>query len=69
MADLQKGFLPNVKTIKTYVCNRMGQLTLDGLMRLAIEGPSVGEFPFDKAVRMWANRNKSEIKIRLNENL
>ena len=61
-ADCERDF-SQMKIIKTYLRNRMSQPTLDGLMRLVIEGPSVGEFPFDRAVKMWANQKNRRLKL------
>ena len=36
----------------------MNEKTLDALLRIAIEGPSISEFPVSDAVKLWAAKKK-----------
>lgn len=61
-ADCERDF-SQMKIIKTYLRNRMCETTLDGIMRIVIEGPIIAEFPFEKVVRMWAQRKHRRLKL------
>ena len=55
IADVERTF-SQLKLIKTRVGNRMNEKTLDSLLRIAIEDPSIGEFPLTEAVKLWATK-------------
>ena len=59
-ADVERTF-SQLKLIKTRVRNRMNEKTLDALLRIAIEGPSISEFPISDAVKLWAAKKKRRI--------
>ena len=63
-ADCERDF-SRVKLIKTDIRNRMGEDTLDCLLRISVEGPPLEEYPFVKAVRIWANKKERRYKVRL----
>ena len=52
--------------IKTDSRNRLKTTTLDMLIRLSSEGPSLETFDFDAAVKLWAQKNKRRITQCLN---
>lgn len=53
-SDCERGFSV-MKRIKTAVRNRLGQAALEQLMYISINGPSLPEFDFDIAVRVFCN--------------
>ena len=59
-ADVERTF-SQLKLIKTRVRNRMNEKTLDALLRIAIEGTSISEFPISDAVKLWAAKKKRRI--------
>ena len=50
-ADVERDF-SQMKLIKTYLRNRMNEQTLDSIMRIVIEGPTLKEFPLEEAVKL-----------------
>ena len=52
-ADCERSF-STMKRVKTDLRNRINTSTLDTLMRIRIEGPSLSEFDFDTALNSWA---------------
>ena len=63
-ADCERDF-SKMKLIKTSCRNRMGEDTLDGLMRLSINGPAPEKFPYEKAVQHWVSKKERRYKVRL----
>lgn len=63
-ADCDRDF-SRMALIKTELRNRMGQVTLDCLMRIAIEGPDIGSFPFTKAVKHWASKKERRYRVKV----
>lgn len=61
-ADCERGF-STLKRIKTDARNRLKTDTLDKLIRLSSEGPSMSEFNFDRAATLWSSRSNRRIKI------
>ena len=61
-ADVERTF-SQLKLIKVSIRNRMNEKTLDSLLRIAIEGPPVEEFPVSTAVRLWANKKKRRLRV------
>lgn len=59
-ADVERDF-SQMKLIKTYLRNRMKEQTLDSIMRIVIEGPTLKEFPFEDAVQLWAKKKKRRV--------
>ena len=59
-ADVEGDF-SQMKLIKTYLRNRMNEQTLDSIMRIVIEGPTLKEFPFEEAVKLWAEKKNRRI--------
>jgi hypothetical protein len=55
-ADVERTF-SQLKLIKTRVRNRMNEKTLDSLLRIAIEGPPISEFPVTETVKLWATKS------------
>ena len=49
--------------IKTDQKNRLKTTTLDRLIRLSTEGPSVDSFDYDAAVSTWAERRNRRITL------
>lgn len=65
-ADCERDF-SQLKFIKTVLRNRMKEQTLDAIIRIVIEGPTVHEFPFKEAVQLWAQRKKSQTENHVTE--
>ena len=63
-ADCERDF-SNMKLVKTDIRNRMSEVTLDSLMRTSLEGPPVDQFPYEKAVKLWANKKTRRYKVQL----
>jgi hypothetical protein len=63
-ADCERDF-SQMGLTKTNIRNRMGEDTLDCLLRIIIEGPSLESFPFERAVRLWAQKKERRYKIQL----
>lgn len=61
-ADCERSFSTK-KRVKTDLRNRMNTSTLDALMRIRIEGPSLSEFDFDTALNSWAKLRNRRIKV------
>lgn len=59
-SDCERAFSP-MKRIKTQLRNRLKTTTLDNLMRISIEGPSLENFDFEKAVDTWSAIRKRRI--------
>ncbi|XP_060571778.1 E3 SUMO-protein ligase KIAA1586-like isoform X2 [Ruditapes philippinarum] len=51
--DCERGFSKQ-NLIKTCLRSRLSVKSLDRLMRITVEGPEIGQFPFDKAFKKWA---------------
>ena len=60
-ADVERTF-SQLKLIKTNIRNRMIEKTLDGLLRIAIEGPKLEDFPFQNVVTLWASKKQRCIR-------
>ena len=60
-ADVERTF-SQLKLIKTNIRNRMIEKTLDALLRIAIEGPKLEDFPFRTAVSLWARKKNRRIR-------
>lgn len=63
-ADCERDF-SRMKLIKTNIRNKMGEDSLDYLMRISINGPPCDKFPFDEAVKVWAEKKERRYKIKL----
>ena len=63
-ADCERDF-SKLNLIKPDIRNRMGESTLDFLLRIRTEGPPIGEYPFENAVKLWAQKKDRRYKIRL----
>lgn len=61
-ADVERTF-SQLKLIKTRVRNRMNEKTLDCLLRIAIEGPPISEFPVTETVKLWATKKHRRLSI------
>ena len=61
-ADVERTF-SQLKLIKTRIRNRMNEKTLDSLLRIAIEGPPVCDFPVNEAIQLWAKKKKQTFII------
>ena len=63
-SDCERDF-SQMKLIKTDIRNRMGEDTLDYLLRINIAGPPIEQFPFGKAVKLWSEKKDRRYKVRL----
>ena len=54
-----------MKLIKTDARNRMGEGSLDSLMRISINGPPCNVFNYSKAIKLWVERKERRYKVRL----
>ena len=61
-ADCERAF-STLKRVETDARNRLKTETLDKLIRLSTEGPSMTEFDFDKAATLWSSQSNRSIKI------
>ena len=61
-ADCERGF-STMNRIKTDSRNRLKTITLDMLIRLSTEGPSLDSFHFDAALSMWAQKTNRRISV------
>lgn len=61
-ADCERGF-STMNRIKTNPRNRLKTTTLDMLIRLSSEGPSMDTFDYDSAVSVWAQKSKRRITV------
>ena len=52
-----------MKRIRTDSRNRLLTETLNHLMRISIEGPSVNDFNFEPAVELWGAMRQRRIAI------
>ncbi|XP_065831995.1 zinc finger protein 862-like [Oscarella lobularis] len=59
-ADVERSF-SQLKLVKTRIRNRLKEDTLDALLRIAVEGPDVDQYPFHSAVLLWAKKKKRRI--------
>ena len=59
-ADVERDF-SQMKLIKTYLRNKMNEQTLYSIMRIVIEEPTLKEFTFEEAVKMWAEKKNRRI--------
>ena len=59
-ADVERTF-SQLKLIKTSIRNRMCEKTLDSLLRITTEGPSVEEYPITEAVTLWAKKKNKRL--------
>lgn len=61
-ADCERGF-STMNRIKTDQRNRLITTTLDRLIRLSTEGPSIDTFDYEAAVSTWAERTSRRITV------
>ena len=61
-ADVETTF-SQLKLIKTRIRNRMNEKTLDLLLRIAIEGPGITEFPLTETVKLWATKKNQRLSF------
>ena len=59
-ADVERTF-SQLKLIKTSIRNRVNEKTLDALLRIVREGPSLEEYPISDAVTLWAKKKNRRI--------
>ena len=59
--DYERDF-SQLNFVKTSLRNRMNQKTLDAIIRILGKGPSISEYPFQEAVRLWAERKNRRLK-------
>ena len=59
-ADVERTF-SQIKLIKSRIRNRMNENTLNSLLRIAIEGPPISNFPFTDAVQLWATKKNRRL--------
>lgn len=64
-ADCERDF-SHMKLIKSDARNRMGENTLDSLLRITLEGPPLEEFPYRRAVKLWAEKKERRYKVKVN---
>ena len=50
-----------LKVIKTRLQNRMNEKTLASLLRIAIEGPPISEFPVADVAKLWATKKNRRL--------
>ena len=60
IADCERAF-STMKKVKTPLRNRLKTTTLDGLLRISIEGPDLNDFDFELAVNKWNTIRNSRI--------
>lgn len=61
-ADCEHGF-STIKRIKTVPRNRLKTETLDKLVHISSEGPTIANFDFDHAASVWASKRSRKIQI------
>ena len=61
-ADCERGFSA-LSRIKTDLRNRLSSNTLNCLMTIAVEGPPLNEFPYEKACDIWASWRNRRIDV------
>ncbi|XP_070537590.1 uncharacterized protein C17orf113-like [Ptychodera flava] len=59
-ADAERTF-SQLKIIKTVPRNRLNQASLDGLIRIAVDGPPVHEFDYQSTVQRWAQKKNRRL--------
>ncbi|XP_053386200.1 uncharacterized protein LOC128550685 [Mercenaria mercenaria] len=59
--DCERGFSKQ-NLIKTCLRSRMSAMCLDRLIRISVEGPEISQFPFDKAFKKWASKDRRILK-------
>ncbi|XP_053388248.1 zinc finger protein 862-like [Mercenaria mercenaria] len=59
--DCERGFSKQ-NLIKTCLRSRMSAKCLDRLIRISVEGPEISQFPFDKAFKKWASKDRRILK-------
>ena len=62
VADCERGF-SKMKMIKTRIRSRMCQETLNSLMMASIEGPTVQDFPYEKACQLWSSLRNRKLTL------
>eukprot|EP00733_Pompholyxophrys_punicea_P001104 Pompholyxophrys_punicea_v1_NODE_482_length_1859_cov_25.114191.p2 type:complete len:117 gc:universal NODE_482_length_1859_cov_25.114191:1195-1545(+) len=68
-ASCERGF-STMKRIKTALRNCLSQSTLEELMYFSVNGPVIGDFPFEQAVNYWINlkiRRSSALALNKNQ--
>ena len=60
-ADCERAF-STMKRVKTRIRNRLKSVTLDALLRISIQGPSLDEFDFESAVNKWSSITNRKIQ-------
>lgn len=63
-ADCERDF-SRMKMSKTDLRNRMGEDTLECLMRITISGPAPENYPFLDAVKLWAAKKERRYRLKL----
>ena len=61
-ASCERGF-STMNRINTTLRNRLTSDSMDKLIRISSEGPSLEDFDFDKAVDMWSSKCNRRIKV------
>ena len=61
-AECERSFSA-MKRIKTALRNRLKTTTLDCLIRVNIEGPSLSEFNFERAADIWQRMRNHRLRI------
>eukprot|EP00733_Pompholyxophrys_punicea_P000635 Pompholyxophrys_punicea_v1_NODE_204_length_2775_cov_14.624265.p2 type:complete len:152 gc:universal NODE_204_length_2775_cov_14.624265:1957-2412(+) len=61
-ADCERGFSA-MKRIKTAFRNRLSNKTLEQLMYISVNGPSLEKFDFQKAVSVWFYQRSRNISV------
>ena len=61
-ADVERTF-SQLRLIKTSTRNRLQEKSLDSLLRIAIEGPPVEEFPIREAVDLWGKKKNRRLSL------
>ncbi|XP_006813061.1 zinc finger protein 862-like [Saccoglossus kowalevskii] len=62
-ADSERTF-SQLKLVKTIPRNRLGQDSLDSLIRIAVDGPSVDTYNYSSAVKRWAEMKNRRISLK-----
>ncbi|KAL3210253.1 hypothetical protein MRX96_037299 [Rhipicephalus microplus] len=52
-----------LKLIKTQLRNRLKEMSLDCLIRIACEGPDVDTYPYEEVVEKWAKSKNRRLKV------
>ncbi len=63
-ADCERDF-SQMGLTKINIRNRMGEGTLDYMLRIIIKEASLEEFNFERAVKLWAQKKNRRYKIQL----